>query len=80
MTKEILKKIYQQYAGQLDELSRLIGEEEVQRRTEEEILLERLEKMYDKLGREVGDIRKQREKSEGEMIGLLEKVVDRVRT
>lgn len=80
VTKEILKKIYQQYAGQLEELGRLIAEEEAQRRTEEEILLERLEKVYDKLGREVADIRKQRERSEGEMIGLLEKVVERVRT
>ena len=58
----------------------MITEEEVQKRTEEEILLERLEKAYDKLGREIAEIRKQRETSEGEMIGLLEKVVDRVRT
>ncbi len=52
----------------------------MQKKTEEEILLERLEKMYDKLGREIAEITKQRERSEGEMIGLLEKVVERVRT
>ncbi len=79
MTKEILKKIYQQYNGQLEELGRLIAEEEVQRKSEEEILVARLEKVYETVGKEMREIRKERERREGEMIGLLEKVVDRVR-
>ncbi len=79
VTKEILKKIYQQNNGQLEELGKLIVEEETQRKSEEEILVARLEKVYERVGKEMREIKRERERSEGEMIGLLEKVVERVR-